>query len=407
MPASNFVTFDPIFGILDLDNVLVTNSFLVDQFVGNRLFTTGNNAYGQLGLGNIINYSSPIQVGSLNNWRQIAVGASMMAGIDTNYKLWVWGGQGLSTITNAGQLGNGTIVNYSSPVQVGALTTWKQVSCGYRHTAAVKTDGTLWNWGANGNGQLGNGTLVSYSSPIQVGSLTNWKLVVAAGVNNFAIKNDGTLWTVGSNLYGQLGNGTLVYYSSPIQVGSLTNWMQVAGGSYPNFPVAAIKTDGTLWTWGSGAGGGLGNGTTTYYSSPIQIGSLTNWMQVAVGSSLYAIKTDGTLWACGYNTQGQLGNGTTVNYSSPIQIGSLNNWKTISAYGVPASTPGFPLQNTGFALATKTDGTLWAWGYNSSGQFGNGTTVNYSSPIQIGTLNSWKQVSGSYFNTAAIPFMDI
>jgi alpha-tubulin suppressor-like RCC1 family protein len=123
MPASNFVTFDPIFGILDLDNVLVTNSFLVDQFVGNRLFTTGNNAYGQLGQGNIINYSSPIQVGSLNNWRQISVGTTMMAGIDTSNRLWVWGGQSPAA-SNFGQLGNGTQVNYSSPVQVGALSVW-------------------------------------------------------------------------------------------------------------------------------------------------------------------------------------------------------------------------------------------------------------------------------------------
>ena len=278
---SNYLTSDPIQGQIDLDDKFITDAWLVDQFVGGALFSWGYNA--------------------------------------------------------KGLLGNGTTISYSSPIQVGSLTNWKQLSCGGQYSqAAIKTDGTLWTCGYNGSGQLGNGSISAQSSPIQVGLLTNWKQV-SAGQAAAAIKTDGTLWMWGQNNQGQLGNGTTINYSSPIQIGSLTNWKQVSAGFY-NF-VGAIKTDGTLWTWGNNgdsgasAGGVLGNGTVnTYYSSPIQIGSLTSWKQVDCGSlTMGAIKTDGTLWMWGWNTYGgQLGNGTTINYSSPIQIGSSTNWKRIS-----------------------------------------------------------------------------
>ena len=156
---------------------------------------------------------------------------------------------------------------------------------------------SIWVWGSNIVGQLGNGTTTNYSSPIQIGSLTNWKQVSASagGFLTIGIKTDGTLWTCGYNYYGQLGNNTTTNYSSPIQVGSLTNWSQIAGGAYHT---AAIKTDGTLWTWGYNGYGNLGNNTATSYSSPIQVGALTNWKQVSCGyNNTVAIKTDGTLWA--------------------------------------------------------------------------------------------------------------
>ena len=112
--------------------------------------------------------------------------------------------------------------------------------------------------------------------------MTNWKSVVCGDDFTLAIKTDGTLWSWGNNTNGQLGNGTVnIYYSSPIQVGSLTNWKYVSCAK----SVMAIKTDGTLWAWGPNpiGSGVLGNGTTTPYSSPIQIGSLTTWKQVVTG----------------------------------------------------------------------------------------------------------------------------
>jgi alpha-tubulin suppressor-like RCC1 family protein len=221
-------------------------------------------------------------------------------------------------------------------VQVGALTNWKQVAVGWYHVAAIKTDGTLWTWGGNFQGQLGLGSVAYVSSPVQVGSLSNWKQVACNSIGHtLAVKTDGTLWSWGGNYRGQLGisaigftAGSAGYYSSPVQVGSLTNWKQVAGGQSHS---ACIKTDGTLWTFGAGDSGQLGNGTLISYSSPVQVGSLTNWKQLTAGySNCAAIKTDGTLWNWGDNSQGQLGQSNITNRSSPVQVGTMTNWKQVA-----------------------------------------------------------------------------
>lgn len=141
-----------------------------------------------------------------------------------------------------GELGLGDRVHRSSPVQVGSLTNWRLVACGEYHTLAIKTDGTLWSWGHNGNvslvGGLGLGDQVHRSSPVQVGSLTNWKLVTGGAYFSVAIKTDGTLWAWGGNVLfssvgaGFLGLGDTINRNSPVQVGSLTNWKLVSACSY-------------------------------------------------------------------------------------------------------------------------------------------------------------------------------
>ena len=179
-------------------------------------------------------------------------------------------------------------------------TNWKQVSLNTYFSGAIKTDGTLWMWGLNTTGQLGNNTRDSKSSPIQtISGGTNWKQIAtgssgSAGGYTAAIKTDGTLWLWGQNTYGQLGDNTRVPKSSPIQtISGGTNWKQVSGGSQ-NLPiVAAIKTDGTLWTWGRNYYGALGNNTRDSKSSPIQtIAGGTNWKQVSCGYSSIAAITD-------------------------------------------------------------------------------------------------------------------
>lgn len=201
----------------------------------------------------------------------------------------------------------------------------------------VKESG-LWAFGYNTNGQLGTNNLSAVSTPVQtVAGGISWKQVSTSGTFTMAIKTDGTLWVWGGsyNNYGQLGLGNTINYSSPTQVGALTNWLTVSAGNYSS---AAIKTDGTLWTSGWSRSSGQGNGKNS--SSPTQVGSSTNWSTVTVGSyNMYAIKTDGTLWAWGFNSYGQLGLGTTSYYSSiPRQVGALNTWFCISGnfstYGI-------------------------------------------------------------------------
>ena len=351
------------------------------------LYSWGANQHGQLGLGNLTYRSSPNQIGALTDWSVIPGGYYSSTSIKTDGTLWSWGRN------NFGQLGLGNTTNYSSPKQVGALTAWLTVSAGYSHCAAVKTDGTLWTWGRNQAGALGLGNTTSYSSPKQVGALTNWLKVAASGYTGYtlAIKTDGTLWSWGGNNYGQQGNGSISPSQSPAQVGALTDWSTVVSFASSDF-VIATKTNGTMWSWGTNNHGQLGLNNRTYYSSPKQIGALTTWLNVACGVKHSVItKTDGTLWTWGQNLDGNLGLGNLTNYSSPKQVGSLTTWlKTAAGYN--------------FCMASKTDGTLWSWGLNSSGELGLGNTTKYSSPKQVGALTNWGTISCSYHSSFALAY---
>jgi alpha-tubulin suppressor-like RCC1 family protein len=389
---------DAQLGDKDLDDEYITDAWLVDQYVGNVLFGWGNSTYGELGVSaTFINYNSPVQVGSLVDWKQVSAGYYSTISIKTDGSLWSWGAN------TYGQLGQSDTTNRSSPVKVGLLTEWKQVSSGGGFACAVKTNGTLWAWGYNGSGNLGQGAsiTVTYSSPVQVGSETNWKQVSCGQNTALAIKTDGSLWAWGSFGSGALGLGSLVPGGSPSRVGALTNnWKQVTAGSGTNpgtiEHTVAIKTDGTLWAWGLNSSGQLGLSNITNYSSPVQVGTLSNWARISdnVSGHSAAIKTDGTLWAWGLNSSGQLGQGNTVNYSSPVQVGTLANWKQV--------TCGYT-----WTTAIKTDGTLWAWGGNTYGQLGLGTSVTYSSPVQVGSLSNWKQITDGTESSLAITYREI
>jgi len=191
--------------------------------------------------------------------------------------------------------------------------------------------GQLWGWGFNSYGNIGDNSTTSRISPVQIGSYASWIHVAGGTVGTVtsAIKNDGTLWTWGENLYGALGLGDQSTRSSPVQVGSLTNWVSSSCGTYHS---AFIKDDGTLWTTGQNLYGELGHNNTTNRSSPVQVGSLSNWLSVSCGQYFtMAIKKDGTLWGWGGNIYGGLGDNTTTNRSSPVQIGSLTTWEIVNA----------------------------------------------------------------------------
>ena len=357
----------------------------------------GDNASGQLGLGNTSNRSSPNQIGSLANWSQAAGGANYVISVKTDGTLWGWGSNA------SGQLGLGNTTNYSSPKQIGALTTWAYVGTSSNGSAgasfAIKTDGTLWSWGSNSNGRLGLDNTTSYSSPKQVGALANWLKVTSGSYCNFAvaIKTDGTMWSWGSNNNGQLGISSTYNQSSPVQIGALTSWANVSIG----FAFAmAIKTDGTLWAWGANNQGQQGLGNTTARSSPIQVGALTAWSKVSCGfqsdgAFTQAIRTNGTLWSWGFNRSGQLGLNTTSYYatiSSPTQVGALTNWSNVSCGN----------QHT---ISSKTDGTFWAWGANNpNGQLGTGNTTTQSSPTQVGALTNWSSPFAAYNSSFALAY---
>ena len=414
------------------------------------LWGWGQNINGQLGTGNTTSTtSSPVQIGTLNNWSKVFSAYAYTTSIKTNGTLWAWG-----VNNNYGQLGLGDKVSRSSPVQIGTLTNWSTIAVGNNHALALKTDGTIWSWGYNGNGELGQSivTSINRSSPVQIGTRNDWTWIGAGSNHSMAVRSDGTLWTWGSSVRGEGGRGTTTAVSSPVQVGTLTNWSKIQGGGYFTL---AVKTDGTLWGWGNNGFGQLGQvNSTANRSSPVQIGTLTNWSDVFPGEdggsviygSALARKTDGTIWAWGLNSNGQNGQGEiTINArSSPVQIGTrtdfasgslgenhgiaLLNDGTLASWGINSSavlgqfltfntSRSSPTQvgdfNTSwggatisvgsqYTVARKSDGTLWSWGLNANGQLGHNDSINRSSPVQVGTLSNWKFPSSGGSHTILV-----
>jgi len=265
---------------------------------------------------------------------------------------------------------------------------WQSISAGYDHSLAIKEDGTLWAWGDNGTGSLGDNTTIDKNTPTQIGTDSNWVQVCANFNSSYAIKSDGTLWAWGSNSQGQLGIGTSnSSYRVPTQVGTDSNWQSIS--SSDNFCLA-LKTDGTLWSWGRNSYGQLGDNTTVNKILPTQIGTDANWQSISAGHShSLAIKSNGTLWAWGWNGNGRLGDGTNTNRTVPTQIGTATNWQKVDG-------------GYGHSFGIKTDGTLWAWGANTGGEFGMVTSPLISNvPVQIGTDTNWQDVSaGQWFSYA-------
>ena len=294
-----------------------------------------------------------------------------------------------------GQAGQnvGHAVFYSSPTQIGTDSTWGPISTwssfngGGNQFGSLKTDGTLWAWGYNNNGQFGLNDRTNYSSPVQMGTETTWNSVIMS-YEGAGTKTDGTMWAWGRNEAGELGHNNTTYFSSPVQLPG-TNWSSSEGKNAKGAGVtAATKTDGTLWVWGNNSNGSLGlnQAAPVKISSPTQIPG-TTWNRVSITENTgLATKTDGTLWAWGYNGYGTLGVNDRTNRSSPIQI--------------PGTTWLNPEVTSEDAYVVRTDGTLWVMGRNQRGELGIGDQVARSSPVQVpGT--TWKKIAAGYHQFAA------
>jgi alpha-tubulin suppressor-like RCC1 family protein len=289
---------------------------------------------------------------------------------------------------------------------------WAYVSAGVAHGAAIATDGSLWTWGNNNSGQLGIGTSgwdTDTNIPVRVGTDTNWALVSVGATHTVAVRTDGSLWAWGSNWRGQLGIGTSgrgTDTNTPVRVGTDTNWASVsAGWEY----TMAIRTDGSLWAWGDNNWWRLGIGTSGNPHTPTRVGSETDWASVSAGwDHTAAVKTDGTLWTWGRNDRGQLGIGTSGEERTvPTRVGTGANWASVSA-GPSGEHPfanGVVYLTGSHTAAVTTTGELWVWGTNTWGQLGDGTggTSNFhTSPIRIGADSNWASVSVGWNRTAAI-----
>jgi alpha-tubulin suppressor-like RCC1 family protein len=347
----------------------------------------GSNHYGQIGLGFPLYRCSPEKIGTTAGWLQVDASLTHGAGVRDDFSLWTWGYDIDGALGGSGGL--------TAPARVGFDNDWGSVAAGAytdsNYTMAIKKNGTLWAFGGNASGQLGLGDKESRSAPTQVGLGTDWKVVACSdGVGDrgrqrsgdpytlddhtLAIKADGSLWAWGANDHGQLGLGSAGAADelTPVRVGSGADWAAVAAGDDYS---AALKTNGTLWTWGRGQFGQLGHGSKAAVAVPTQVttgSGVDTFTAFACGSGrdsshMLAVKTDGSLWGWGYQSSGELGQGLVIDYYlSPVRIGSDSDWSTVacgSSYG------------DNYSLATKTGGQLYAWGGNFRGQLGGGDYV--------------------------------
>jgi len=276
---------------------------------------------------------------------------------------------------------------------------WASVSACYRHTAAIKADGSLWIWGDNLFGRLGDGTWTERHRPVRIGGGYDWAMVSVGGSNTAAIKTDGSLWIWGSGDTGQIGDGAWTHRTTPTQVGTDMDWayVSITGGGRHEGRVAALKTDGSLWAWGENRVGAVGDGTTTNRNTPVRIGDSHDWARVSAGwVHTIALKTDGSLWAWGSNGLGRLGVGELPDravvgnrVTAPMRVGGDYDWVYISA-------------SENNSAAIRADGTLWIWGDNSTLQLGDGTRANRNTPGQVGASADWVSVSAGVWGASAI-----
>lgn len=290
--------------------------------------------------------------------------------------VWAWGHNFF------GQVGDGTNVQRTTPVQVDDLMSVVDVGAGNNYSIALKSDGTVWSWGNNEHGQLGIGAAApaSVNRPMKIPSLSSVTAIAAGTDHVLALKSDGTVWVWGDNSLGELGLGTTDFAPHPIpaQVPGLSGIVRIIAGSYVSY---AVKTDGTVFGWGTAFIGKLGDGISGGSSviSPQELPLLKGMIGAATGvGSTVVIKSDGSVLTFGSNFRGQLGRGLPDNgpYPVPTQISELLA-KDVS-------------NGDGQVIVTEQSGTLKVFGRNDSGELGLGSSdlSAHTTPVSVPGLSS-------------------
>jgi alpha-tubulin suppressor-like RCC1 family protein len=279
------------------------------------LWGCGGNTTGQLGLGNTNAAFNLVQIGTANNWKQVAPGSFFTIALKTDNTLWAWGQN------DGSQMGNNTCcADQLTPIQIGTATDWKTIgTSGSRSGFAIKNNGTLWCWGTNLSGLIGDSFVTEFTVPTQHNPDTNWDKMSVGYDHILVLKTSGSLWAWGGGGNGETGHDPSSSYDPSVPFQIAGTWKTMATGL--RFSMG-IKTDGTLWAWGRNDVGQLGNGSTGLVNYvPIQLGTATNWESVACGFfHTVALRTDGSLWSWGKNNYGQLGNGTLTTVPTPTYV---------------------------------------------------------------------------------------
>lgn len=351
------------------------------------LWSWGNNANAQLGVGDTDNRNSPTQeITGGTDWVDVDSSYSHTLAMNSDGNIFGWGAHTYGVLN----LGADVLDSQNTSPLRNYIYQLSSYSNGEFHSSIINSSGELWSWGVNTDGGLGDGSTTGKSIPVKENtSSTDWTKVVSGRLFTVAIQSDGTLWAWGENVQGQLGDGSTSDSNVPIKVNSDTDWKDVAVGDYHTL---ALKADGTLYAWGKNDDGQLGDNTTTKKTSPVAIlSSKTDWVKIyAQGDFSAGIDSDGDLWLWGQNASSQLGDGLTVDLKVPTLLASGSGKWVDAALG------------DDFVVALQNDGTLWGWGDNSQGQFGDGSTTSSSTPKSVAGGYVWAKVYAGNSHTIAI-----
>jgi alpha-tubulin suppressor-like RCC1 family protein len=319
---------------------------------GGALSCFGTAKEGRLGDGRTTgNQLRPLRVGAASDWQVVAVGEAHTCALKADGSVWCWGANG------AGQLGQGDTTARSTPQQVPLPARARDVQARFAHTCAVLETGAVECWGANFEGQLGLGDNPNgpdVLAPIVLPKAGPWRSVAPGQGHTCAIAVDGGLWCWGRNTENELGLGPGAgpQLRTPQRVGAALDWVEVVAGQSGT---CGLRADRSLWCWGVWVNG------VTQQSAPTQLGSATDWALARIDTfHLCALKLDGALWCLGRNIEGQLG------LAAPSQIDVLTQIEP-SARWSALSTGRF------HTCARKAAGTVWCTGANANPPDGSDT----------------------------------
>ena len=397
------------------------------------LWCWGYNLYGTLGDNSTTNRTGPTPVNGGGTWKKIETGYDSTCGIKSDDTLWCWGRN------NSGQVGDNTTTQRLIPTAVAGGGTWKDVSVESFHVCGIKSDDSLWCWGSNSSGATGQNTAAGNTlSPAQINGGGSWKKIVSGYVTSCGIKSDDSLWCWGSRAYGGTGqNNATGNDLVPVPISGGGTWkhinMSVNPGGHQSS--CGIKTDDSLWCWGSNSFGQLGDGTSTQRLVPTAVSGGGTWKYVHTGyTHTCGIKSDDTLWCWGRGHDG-----STTNILIPTAFAEGGTWKHVTGgfnytCGIQTSNALRCLGNNGsgqlgddvlpsltipreisggglwkrvitanlYTCAIKTDETLWCWGANGSSKLGDGTTTERWVPTAVSGGGTWKDVDGGKEHTCGI-----
>ena len=390
-------------------------------------YAWGYNSLGQLGNGTFSDRNAPVRVKTPDRkaypdlpadftYLQVSAGGYYSLALGSDGNAYAWGNNG------SGQLGDGTSSSYqTAPVRVKtpdrntypdlpADFTYLQVSAGASHSLALGSDGNVYAWGYNSDGLLGDGTSSSRHAPVRVKTPDRntypdlpedftYLQVSAGDRHSLALGSDGNVYAWGYNGFGRLGDGTTTTRYTPVRVKTPDRntypdlpadftYLQVSVGAWHSL---ALGSDGNVYAWGYNDDGRLGDGTTSSRYTPVRVKTPDRktypdlpkdftYLQVSAGSQhSLALGSDGNAYAWGYNGNGQLGNNTTSSSPVPVRVRDPAS-PTDKSKGLQAAQV-----SAGYlhSLAVGSDGNAWAWGYNTFGQLGDGSTNDKSAPVPV------------------------